>query len=177
MRLVQGNDDASIYYKFDFTTPAPRTGPIENDPACKRTVDLFSHVVESIQLVDQSQLIKDQNDRLFFTKALFVNITEPKIRKSLVPERWLRIIHDGKDVGYQYVIEEVAAGLPHKGEAPISHAGNITGVRMGVRSRTFPEPGVQDDSASWSWVAMDKKQEEWSNVVVHPGFAQSPIPS
>ncbi len=164
--LVQGSDQETIYYKFDFTTPAPRTGPIENDPACKKTVDLFSHVVESIHLLDQSQLIKDKNDRLFFTQSLLVNITEPKIRKSLIPERWLRVLRDGKDVGYTYVVEEVAAGLPHKGEAPIVQTTNAAGVRIGVRSRSFPEPGVQVDGESWSWVAMDKKQEEWSNVVV-----------
>jgi hypothetical protein len=35
-----------------------------------------------------------------------------------------------------------------------------------VRSRSFPDPGVQNDAESWSWVAMDKKQEEWSNVLV-----------
>jgi len=164
--LVQGDDSETMYYIFDFTTPAPQKGPVETDPNCKKAVDVFSRVVESIQLLDQSQLIKDQNERLFFTKALLINITEPKIRKSLVPERWLRLIRDGKDFGYTYVVEEVASGLPHKGEAPVVRAANLSGVRVGVRSRTFPQPGVQLDSESWSWVAMDKKQEEWSNVVV-----------
>jgi hypothetical protein len=163
---VQGDDSETIYYIVDFTTPAPRTGPLENDPECQKVVQLFGHVVESIKLLDQSELIKDQNARLYTTKLLLLNITEPKIRSALVPQRWLRLIRDGKDFGYQYVVEEVAPGLPHKGEAPVVHASNVSGVRVGVRTRTYPEPGMQIDSESWSWVAMDKKQEEWSNVVV-----------
>jgi hypothetical protein len=164
--IVQGDDPQDLYFIFDFTTPAPRTGPLDQDPETKKVVDLFTHVVESIQLLDQSQLLKDQNERLFYAKALFVNITEPKLKASLVPERWLRLIRDGKDIGYSYVVEEVAAGMPRKGEPMAIQARNTSGILVGVRSRTFPDPGVQNDAESWSWVAMDKKQEEWSNVLV-----------
>jgi hypothetical protein len=165
--LVQANEQENLYYVFDFATPAPRTGPVENDPECKKAVELFSHVVESIQVLDQSQILKEQKLRLFNTKLLYVNITEPKLRAALKPERWLRLIRDGKDIGYSYVVEEVASGLPHKkqDEAIVTRAGNVAGIRVGVRSRTYPDVGMQVDAESWSWVAMDKKQEEWSSVL------------
>ena len=57
-----------------------------------------------------------------------------------MPERWLRLIRDGKDIGYEYVVEEVAAGLPHKGTAPVEHGDNDTGIRVGVHTRHVPRP-------------------------------------
>jgi hypothetical protein len=163
--------DERLYYLIDFTTPAPRTGKIEDDVQARQAVGLFGKVVESVRLLDQSQLIRDQNDRLFMTKAFYVNLTEPKMTAVLVPQRWLRIIHDGKDIGYSYVVEEVASGLPrHKKDgqdtAPPVQTSNVSGIRVGVRSRTYPQPGMQIDAQSWSWVAMDHKQEEWHSLVV-----------
>jgi hypothetical protein len=163
--IVQGDDQEQLYFVIDFTTPAPRTGKLDDDPATARLVELFGHVVESIQVLDQSQLIRDQQNRLMYSKVVLVNITEPKMRAALKPERWMRLIKDGKDIGYSYIVEEVASGLPHKGEAPVIHGGNVAGIRVGVRTRTFPDTGIQVDAQSWSWVAMDKKQEEWASVL------------
>jgi hypothetical protein len=162
--LVQGDDGEQVYFIIDSTTPAPRTGALDQNPEMRKVVDLFGKVVESVQLLDQTRLVRDQFERLSYTRALLVNITEPKIKSVLVPERWFRLIREGKDFGFTYVVEEVASGVPRKNDAPLARAGNVVGVRVGVHSRTYPEPGVQRDSQSWSWVAMDKKQEEWSSL-------------
>src|SRR5437667_349338 len=46
--LVQSDDKEDLYYIFDFITPAPPKGSLDQDPATRKVVDLFSRVVESI---------------------------------------------------------------------------------------------------------------------------------
>ena len=72
------------------------------------------------------------------------------IRQSLVPEQWLRLIKDGKDIGYTYLVEEIARDLPRRGQQLMDSGGN-DGVLIGVRTRTLPEPGTQVDTESWMW--------------------------
>ena len=81
--IIQGGDDEMLYYILDFTTPVLPKGSLENDPQAKKAVDLFSQVVESTHLLDQTQLIEDEKERLFYTRALYVNMTEPQMRPSL----------------------------------------------------------------------------------------------
>ena len=80
---------------------------------------------------------------------------------------------DGKDVGYSYVVEEVAYGLPRPGavggpdgrDAPPGDPRD-EGVRVGVRTRTLPDAGLQVDTEGWSWSAYDRRRAMWSNVTV-----------
>jgi hypothetical protein len=69
---------------------------------------------------------------------------------------------DGRDVGYMYVVEEVAPDLP-KRKAP-KKPSRAEGVRIGIRSRTLPEAGVQVDAEQWMWMAFDKRHEQWSGA-------------
>ena len=55
----------------------------------RRIADTFNQVTETIRLLDQTSIREDQDRRLFRTRSLFVNLTEPRIRQSLVPEQWL----------------------------------------------------------------------------------------
>lgn len=149
------------YFVIDFTSPAPESGPVESSPEVKLAVSTFAKVLDSVKLIDQTKLVEDQNQRLFRTRALFVNLTEPRVRAALVPEQWLRLIQDGKDIGYSYVVEEEAQGLPGKNER--NPAGGTNGFRVGVRSRSYPGKGDQVDAATWMWVSFDRKHEIWSN--------------
>jgi len=158
--LVRAHD--RLYYSFTFITPAPREGSLEQDPEARKVVDLFSRVVDSIKVLDQSRLIEEQNQRLFRTRALFVNLTEERIRRAITGEMWLRLIRAGKDVGYTYVVEEVASDLPRRGDA--GRAGGADGVRVGIRSRTFPEKGAQVDAETWWFVTFDRRNEVWSSI-------------
>jgi hypothetical protein len=64
-----------------------------------------------VRLLDRSGIKQDQNERLFRTRALFVHFTPERIRRSVVDEQWLRIIRDGEEIGYSYVVEEIGESL------------------------------------------------------------------
>jgi hypothetical protein len=156
------------YYILSFTSAAPREGELESSPAVLEAVHAFEQVVQTVEISDLSDVRQDQEERLFRTRTLFVNLNESRLRKTLVPEQWLRFIQDGKDVGYSYVIQEVARDLPRKGKPEVQTGPE--GVLVGIRSRLIPEPGVQTDAESWYFMTFDRKFETFSTVVYgqHP---------
>lgn len=152
------------YYVFALTCAVPRQGNIEADPTTRLAVESFNAMVDTVQLLDQSRLKQDQDERLYRTRSLFVNLTRDKLSSTLVKEQWLRVVRDGKDVGYTYVIEEIARDLPRKGR-PERQAGT-EGVLVGARARLIPETGGQTDSESWLFCTFDRKYEAWSSIAV-----------
>lgn len=159
--LVRATD--RLYYNFTFITPASRQGKVEDDPETAKVVELFGKVIDTVRLIDQNRILEEQNQRLFRTRAVLLNFSEANIRKAIVPEQWWRLIRDGKDIGYSYIVEETANDLPRRG-VPARQDARGNGVRVGVRSRTFPEKGVQVDTESWFYISFDRKNEVWSNV-------------
>jgi hypothetical protein len=151
------------YYILTFTIPAPRQNP-ERDPMVMKAVQTFNAMLDSARLIDQSKVRQDQEERLIRTRNLLLNATEARLRGMLVPEQWLRLMRDGKDIGYSYIVEEIAADIPRRGAKPRSTG--LDGVLVGVRSRSRPDAKVQVDTESWLWMSMDRKQENWSNVFV-----------
>lgn len=151
------------YYVFTFTVPAPREN-FSTDPGIVRAVSTFNAMLDSIRLIDQTKVRLDQEDRLIRARRALVNMTEARLRQSLVSEQWLRLIRNGKDIGYSYIVEEVGTDIPRKGVKPRS--GGPEGVLVGVRSRTWPDGKAQVDAESWMWMAFDRKQENWSSQVV-----------
>jgi hypothetical protein len=160
--LVKAGDRS--YFVFTFTTPAPRTGELSEDPGVREAVETFTAMVDTIRLLDQTGIKQDQNERLFRTRALFLSMSEPRLRNALIQEQWLRLMRDGKDIGYAYVVEEVASDLPNK-SAP-RRPSSAHGVRIGMRSRMIPETGVQVDAESWMWMSFDRRHEQWSSAAI-----------
>ena len=160
--LVRQSD--RTYAIFTMTSPAPRAGAgeeIAQDPRVRDAVETFNAVLDSVRMLDQSHIREEQQQRLYRTRSLFLNVTENRLRNALIKEQWLRMLDaKGRDVGYLYVVEEVAADLPKK-KAP-KKPGRDDGVRIGIRSRTLPEAGVQVDAEQWMWMAFDKRHEQWS---------------
>ena len=153
--LIQANDQ--LYYVLEFTTPGkPKTDLTEEDPREAEAVQAMAQMLDSVKLLDLGAIRQDQVDRLIRTRALLVNWHPKRLRESLVPEMWLRLVRNGKDIGYTYVIEEV--------DEPRGTASG--GVRIGVRSRTIPDDGFQVDTESWLQVSYDRRHEDWSNVAV-----------
>jgi len=125
-------------------------------------VATFSAVLDSLQLLDQTTLKEDQDQRLFRTRTLFVNLTRKKLTDALVKQQWLRILRDGKDVGYTYVVEEIGHDLPRKGRA--DRQGGNEGILIGIRSRRINAGVGQLDTESWQFCTFDRKYEAWSTV-------------
>jgi hypothetical protein len=156
--VVRAND--RLYYVITLTTPAPRDNPTA-DPDIKRAVALFNGTLDSVKLIDQTKIRQDQDERLLTTRGALVDIaSETKMRAALIPETWLRLIRNGKDIGYSYVIEEVANEIPRQGMKP---RGGVEGVLVGVRSRTEPDAGLRVDTETWMWMSFDRRQESFSN--------------
>ena len=158
----------TLYYVMSYTSPAPSADAdaMANDPAVRRDVATFSAVSGSVHLLDGTSLRLDQDARLFRTRTLFVNLTPARLKAALVPEQWLRLVKDGKDIGYSYEVEETGYGLPKKGERDEAGAPQDEGLRVGVRSRTRPEAGLQVDTETWQWATYDRKRELWSSIAL-----------
>ncbi|MBV8779898.1 MAG: hypothetical protein JO353_00740 [Phycisphaerae bacterium] len=154
------------YYLFNLTVPAPRQGNVSDDPQVQTAVATFNSVLETVRLLEQTAIREEQDQRLFHTRTLFVNLTQDKIRQALVKEQWLRLKKDGKDIGYSYVAEEVGRDLPRAGHAGSAFATGDEGPLIGIRSRTFPEAGTRVDAETWMWMSFDRKNEKWSNIAI-----------
>ena len=161
-------DAAHIYYTFNFTAGGfAKNGAMEKDTNVVESVDMFMQLLDSVRLLDQSSIRQDQDDRLIRTRGLFVNLTETKLRNALVKEQWLRLMREGKDIGYTYIVEEVAQDLPRAGgRAGGTQAGGQDGIRIGVRSRTTPDSGIQVDAESWMWTSFDRRHEKFTNFAI-----------
>ncbi len=186
--LFQAN--TYLYYVLTLTSPGnPALGdnPPE-DPRERLAVDTFSQMIDSVHLLDRVKIRHDQDERLYRTRSFFVNVNGSRLRAALVPEQWFRIIKDGKDIGYSYVIEQAAADIPrppkHRPNDPSAgdsgelmtrpdvHAGDdiLIGIRSrvildGIRADKVKGP-IQTDSESWLFVTADRSHEDWTRAVV-----------
>lgn len=153
--IIQFSDQ--LYYVLELDSPGIRvgSGAGESSPEEQTAVATFTQVVDSVVLLDRSDVREQQNQRLFATRAFLLNLTDERLMRPLVSERWLRLIQDGKDVGYSYVVEET------------SERSGRRGVLIGVRSRTMTGTGAdqqQVDAESFMFTTADRRFEEWSNV-------------
>jgi hypothetical protein len=140
-------------------------GPVEADPNAVAAVDTFAASLESLTLLDTDDIRAEQDERLFRSRTVMLNWTESRLQQTLVPQTWLRLIRNGKDIGYSYVVEEPAVDLPRPGQTE-KVVERPLGVRVGVRSRTQPDADLILDSESWSYVSFDRGQEAFSNQIV-----------
>ncbi|HMB95079.1 MAG TPA: hypothetical protein VKK61_03490 [Tepidisphaeraceae bacterium] len=164
--IIRAND--LQYFLLVMNSPAPRKGDVEDDAGVHLAAETFSQMVDSVKVLDQTEIKKDQDQRLLRTRELLVNLTERKLRGALQNEQWFRVIRDGQDIGYSYVVEEIARDLPRKGQP--EHSTGPQGVLIGIRSRMLPEAAVQLDSESWLFSTFDRKTESWSRI----SFAANP---
>jgi hypothetical protein len=145
----------TYYYQITMTSPAAKksaSGGI--DPQEKQAADLFAEMIDSVQLIDRTQIAKDQEERLLRTRDLLEQIKGPKIaEKALVPEQWLRLTRDGKDIGYTYVVEERAKEDGREG------------ILISVRSRSVLGADNQVDVASRMFISDSWKHESWTHEI------------
>ena len=114
----------------------------------------LKRVVETVRLIDRSNIAREQEARLKETRALIPKLRLPAaMNKALIPEQWWRLTRDGEDIGYSYVVEERAKEDGREG------------VLVSVRSRTMPGPGQQVDVSSRMFISDNWQHESWSHVV------------
>lgn len=124
------------YFTISLTTPSadPKAENSNADALDKDAITAFKAAIDTLDVMDLRDVKADQDQRLFSTRALFVNLTPDRLKKALIPEQWFRIIQNGKDVGYSYVIEEVELAADKTSAKPQD------GFRIGVRTRVFAPP-------------------------------------
>ncbi len=199
--LIRANE--VLYYVLTLTTPGSnaKADQTADDPNERAAVDSFQKMLDTVHLLDRSKIRHDQDERLYRTRSFYVNLTPPggpaKLREALIPEQWFRIEQDGHDVGYSYVVEELAGGLPQPDEDAIQRArtGNLTpqekaqliippkitpgdDILIGIRSRMTVNGmrsdktvgPVQTDSETWMFLTVDRKHEDWSRLVISDDF-------
>ncbi|HMO25107.1 MAG TPA: hypothetical protein PKB10_02460 [Tepidisphaeraceae bacterium] len=159
--IVRASD--RVWYVVNFTIPAP-ADDLDDDPAVRHAVATFNAMLDTVRLIDLTRVREDQEDRLLRTRSLLLNFTESRLRATIVPEQWFRLLRDGKDIGYTYVVEEIATDVPRRGVKP--PPGGKEGILTGARPRPSPDPDEVVDSESWMWMSFDRRQESWSNNVV-----------
>jgi hypothetical protein len=166
--------DEQNYYVFNLTTPAAKAGKPEDDPNETLAAETFKAMIETIKVLDRKWIRTDQEYRLFRTRALFLDWKTKggkQIRDAVVPQQWLRIVKNGKDIGYSYVAEEFTEGKDVKSNP----ARAFDGVLVSSRTRTFDQ-GRQVDVGSQQFVSLDRKHEDWATVMnmigdkEHPNF-------
>ncbi len=164
-----------LYYVVTLTTDVGG-GEIEADPLAQSASKCFEAIVESIELLDQSKIRIDQEDRLIRTRSLLLNWTQAKLTETIEPQRWVRIQKDGVDVGYSYIVEELANGMPKVGGGDAGSAS--PGIRIGIRTRLIL-PDITGkvttakvitgkvttaDTETWLWTRFDRSEEMFTNA-------------
>ena len=128
------------------------------DAAEASATQAFGMILGTVKLHDLADLRKEQDERIVHTQGFLSVLDEKQIRSILQPTQVLRVIRDGKDVGYVQVTEK-----------PATHVSR-DGVEISMQSRVFTPPvagaaaGGQIDRVSDFFVAFDRSGEEWTIV-------------
>ena len=158
--LIQRNDQ--LFYLLDFTSPSGRTPadkPDVEDPAERIAVDIFAAVVDSVQLLDQKALLADEEERLYRTRTLLVNLPN-RIRAVITAEQYFRVMQSGKDIGWMYVTEELGERQGENGffVSSLSEATPQANLRIQVASEMFSSLNLK--SAKEAWVAINTIEKD-----------------
>jgi hypothetical protein len=157
--IIQRNDQ--LFYVLDFTSPSGRTpadGPNVEDPAERVAVDIFAAVLDSVQLLDQKALLADEEERLYRTRTLLVNLPK-KIQSTVTPEQYFRVMQGEKDVGWMYVTEELGERQGENGffVASLSEATPQANLTLKVASEMFCSLNLKKAKEAWVTVNVIEK--------------------
>lgn len=167
--IIEANDQ--LYFLLSFNSPGrkdlaedDRTEEKTIDPVEAQAVATFRSIVDSVDLLDLAKVKADQDDRLFRTRGLFVNLDGRAINSKLIETRFLRVLRDGKDIGYSYVVER-----PER-----DPKGGNDGIQVGVRTRLMTEldgagnvkPFPREESESTMFTTLDRRVENWTKMIV-----------
>ncbi|HEY2585438.1 MAG TPA: hypothetical protein VGI81_06735 [Tepidisphaeraceae bacterium] len=172
--IIQAN--SRLFYFVALTTP---------DKDERTAVETFQQMLDSVRILDTSRIAQEQQERLWRTRTLMLGWSTAKLHSVLVDEQWVRILRNRKDIGYSYITEQTAAGVPRplrvdevrRGMSDRDLVKPGDGMLIGVRARSIDpaadiDPNlkrkgpIQVDSASWLFSAADRRLEDWSRIIV-----------
>jgi hypothetical protein len=189
--IIQASD--RLFFLISLTNPVsdtqgPGLAPADGERAAVQT---FRQMIDTVRLLDTATIRKEQDDRLIRTRRLLLELkARTRLQAVLVPEQWLRVTRNGRDIGYSYITEQQAAGVPKplkpqevlEGKNDSIKVEKGDGFLIGIRSRSMmpaeavadgskpeaskPRGPVQIDNATWLYVSPDQKLEDWSRITV-----------
>ena len=117
--------------------------------AQSEAVKVFDRVVRSVRVQDPREVAGRRAKLIEAGHAWATTLTAGRIRDALVPEQWLRVVAQGKDVGYMQITQQTTEMLGRKG--------------VGVRVRSHVEWGAKSvDTLSDFFLSDDFENEIWS---------------
>lgn len=180
--LVRSSD--RVYATVKMYSPPP-VGDPSKDIALAEARATFIAMIDSIEVLDGAKVRAEQDARLMRTRQLMMQWSRQKLQAAMIPQQYLRIQHDGKDIGYCYVLNEVGNGLPQVVRDATTHQAlrdprtnelqrvdakadpaTADGLRVAIRTRTFPEKGKFVDIETWYYVTYDREHEIWKRLQV-----------
>ncbi len=149
-----------VFYTITFNSPTnvpikPEERSDEPDPLEREAVEIFNAVIDSVQILDRRHIKEEQDRRLMRTRALLPNFNEHRLTRVLIPEQWLRIVRDGEDIGYSYVVEETY------------NYGQHPGVLVVIRSRLMPQEDVRIDTEKSMFISFDRRHGFWTSTTTY----------
>ena len=154
--MLEVNDQ--LYYVFSLVTPGGKGEDQE-----KIAVDTFSALIDTIQVLDRSQIKEDQNQRLFRTRALYKFYwTREKFNSILIPKQYFRILKNGKDVGYTFT--EELSDRPDLVE--LTNPGVIAFERTAQVESSTTGAVRQTGAEIFQYISYDHKYEQWTRTVL-----------
>ena len=150
---AQGYGDR-LFYVLDLNTPSTATlaeADDVEDPTEATAVTVFQSVLDSVLLLDQRPIEKDNNERLYRTRTFLVGLSG-RIKSALKSEQYFRIQQKGKDIGWTFVAEEVG----HRNGRDGFFAATLTNVQPDSQHRTQRglEMFCSDDRQAEAWGAL-----------------------
>ena len=172
--IIRGGD--RLYFTLTLTSPGSKASGKEpgDDPAEARAAEVFGEVLDTVRLLDQRPILRDQKDRFYESMALLVNTGgKGRLEAKLIPKQWFRLLHNGKDIGYFYTTEELADGIPGDSGGALSRkkpgrrgGAGPEGILVGSRTRMTAGEDARVEVESWMFCTTDRKSEEWSTLRV-----------
>ncbi len=140
--IFADNYEQFLHYLLVQMTSRCDSKPVVNgrlDPLETDARRMFEKVLPTVKVLDRKDLADEQRKRYYDTKMLMIGLDKKRILTAIQPLRLMRIVRDGKDIGFIQVNERLA-----------NHSGN-SGVEVIVRSRVqseVPKPGAANPAAN-----------------------------
>jgi hypothetical protein len=126
--IFSDNFEKYLHYLLVQMSSRCDSKPVANDPLETDARRMFEKVLPTVKILDRKELADEQKKRYFDTKMLMIRLDKKRIIQAIQPLRLMRIVRDGKDIGFIQINERLA-----------THSGNA-GVEVIIRSRVQSEP-------------------------------------
>jgi hypothetical protein len=112
------------YFAVQMTSKGkPKTAPANQpDPDEDRATTSFEHMLQSVRILDRQELAEEQIRRINKTHGLYVLLDRKTILAAIEPLHLMRVVRDGKDVGFIQVNEREAVHNSNDGIEVIIHS-------------------------------------------------------